>query len=99
MRWSRNATSSAWTFFTRATHSLSIVAFEMRGTGFPAIRGSTTGMISSPVTGRIHVASGQPKPILDGAYIKLELVRAGNLQRHLPNRAKGILLQSDDQAS
>src|SRR6516162_5245626 len=47
MRWSRNATSSALTFFTRATHSRSIVSFEIRGTGFPAIRGSATGMVSS----------------------------------------------------
>src|SRR4029077_6895966 len=47
MRWSRNATSSALTLFTRATQSCSIVFFEMRGTGFPAIRGSTTGIISS----------------------------------------------------
>src|SRR6516165_3627044 len=47
MRWSRNATSSALTFLTRAAHSRSILSFEMRGTGFPAMRGSTTGMVSS----------------------------------------------------
>src|SRR4051812_13071712 len=47
MRWSRNATSSALTFFTRATHSRSIVSFEIRGMGFPAMRGSATGMVFS----------------------------------------------------
>src|SRR5438552_1158523 len=53
MRWSRKATSSASTFFTRATHSRSILSFEMRGTGFPAMRGSTTGMVFSLVTCRL----------------------------------------------
>src|SRR5262245_43398777 len=56
MRWSRKATSSASTFLTRATHSRSILSFEMRGTGFPAMRGSTTDMIFSLISWRLPQA-------------------------------------------
>src|SRR6266511_4596450 len=44
MRWSRNATSAPLTVCARATLSRSMASFEMRGTGLPAIRGSTIGM-------------------------------------------------------
>src|SRR5919204_4759559 len=82
MRWSRKATSSASTFLTRATHSRSIFSFEMRGTGFPAMRGSTTDMVFSLISCRLALAPARSDI--------LQLQHLGGLGAHAPAERRAV---------
>src|ERR1700688_2495726 len=52
MRWSRNAISAPRAFAARATWPRSIASREIFGTGWPASRGSTSGMALLPCYSR-----------------------------------------------
>src|SRR5580693_8163107 len=59
MRWSRKAIAAPRACAARATWPRSIASREIFGTGLPASRGSTTGMISSLVN-RHALLSNKP---------------------------------------
>src|SRR6516225_516250 len=91
MRWSRNATSSALTAFTRATHSRSILSLEIRGIGFPAIRGSTTGMISSHVVPYCYADARSSDPLRSGRDLELVARHLGQIDTLDPDQARVTL--------